>query len=388
MEITEKSNKLVWIAAIVLMVGVGALAAAFSPSKPQSAASTARTENQDEKVYVALEGEGRVAVVDPASKKLLSNIDLSEETPQGIVRYMAHNVQVLPNGDAVLVTANVEEGMDMGDPEMPGMDMPHTKLPDQLIVIDPKTDTITRRIPIDVDSHLAHVVATADGRIAYVTLQEKGFVYAVDLERGAITAKINLGEKSGPHGLRLTADGKQLIIALLSGTAIAFVDTTTNTVRVAKLSGAVVQTAVTPDGTYAFASVYDTKEIAWFSLTDGTQGGIPLPEGSRGPVQLYPTPDSRYLYVADQGYYFDQPQGNKVYRMDVVRKSVDQTIAVGAAPHGVAVNKAGTLAFITNLLSDDLSIIDTSSNTEIARIPVGDMPNGVSVWNKDTGGTP
>jgi hypothetical protein len=28
------------------------------------------------------------------------------------------------------------------------------------------------------------------------------------------------------------------------------------------------------------------------------------------------------------------------------------------------------------------------SNTEIDRIEVGEMPNGISIWNKDMGGTP
>ena len=388
METTWNSKRLFWLVLVgALVVGAIVVGATFLPSQSPSTASTLPASVPNEKVYIALEGEGKVAVVDPASKKVLSTINLSEESSQGTVRYMAHNVQVVPNGGAVLVTANVEEGMDMGDSENSGMDMPHTALSDQLVIIDPKTDTITHRIPIDVDSHLAHVVSTMDGRMAYVTLQEKGYVYAVDLGRSEITSKINLGEKSGPHGLRLTPDGKQLVIALLSGKGVAFVDTESNAVRVTKLPGAAVQTAVTPDGAYAFASVYDTKEVAWFSLADDKKGTIALREGSKGPVQLYPTPDSKYLYVADQGYYFDQPQGNMVYRIDVATKTVDQTIAGGTAPHGVVVNKPGTLAFVTNLLSDDLSIIDTSSNTEIARIPVGDMPNGVSAWSNQ-GGTP
>jgi YVTN family beta-propeller protein len=46
------------------------------------------------------------------------------------------------------------------------------------------------------------------------------------------------------------------------------------------------------------------------------------------------------------------------------------------------------LSNITNLVSDDLSIIDLATDQEIARLPVGDEPNGVSVWNKQIGGTP
>ncbi len=386
---SKASRRLVRVVtATVLVVGAVALAIWLLPSGWPSSSLTKRSEGPDEKVYVALEGEGAVAVLDPATEKVLSAIGLVEETKQGTVRYMAHNVQVTPNGTAVLVTANVEEGMDMEESPMQDMEAAHGALYDQLIMINPENDTITRRIPIDTDSHLAHVVATADGRTAYVTLQEKGFVYVVDLERGVVTDKINLGEESGPHGLRLIPDGKQLVVALLDGRGVAFVDTITNVVRIAKLPGAVVQAAVTQDGTYAFASVYDTKEVAWFSMRSDERGTVSLPEGARGPVQLYPTPDSKYLYVADQGYYFDQPQGNTVYRIDVGTKSVDQSISGGAAPHGVVVNKSGASVYVTNLLSGDVSVIDTASQKEVSRIRVGKMPNGISVWSRNQGGTP
>jgi YVTN family beta-propeller protein len=77
-----------------------------------------------------------------------------------------------------------------------------------------------------------------------------------------------------------------------------------------------------------------------------------------------------------------------VYRINIRQKIVDQTITVGTAPHGVVVNKAGTLVYVTNLLSDDLSVIDVATSKEVARVAVGEMPNGVSIWNKQTGGTP
>jgi YVTN family beta-propeller protein len=118
------------------------------------------------------------------------------------------------------------------------------------------------------------------------------------------------------------------------------------------------------------------------------QGYIDLPEDAKGSVQLYATPDSKYLYVVNQGYYFDQPTGNTVYRINISEKRVDKVIPVGDGPHGIVVNKNNTFVYVTNLLSKDVSIIDAQSNTEIDRIEVGEMPNGISIWNKDMGGTP
>lgn len=354
----------------------------FSPYKTAETTSEVR-----EKVYVALEGEGKIAVINTEDNRVIRSIDLTQEHGGDITRYMAHNVQVTPDGANVLVTANVpDEDMEHGgDESMAGMD-DHGESIDELIVIDPRTDVITRRIPIESDSHLAHVVAK--GTTAFVTLQEKGMVYTVDIQTGEILSKTNLGEGSGPHGLRLTPDGNEAFVALLEGKGVARLNTATGEAEITQLSGAVVQTAVTPDGAYAFASLYDTKKIAWFDLESGGQGSIILPNDSRGPVQLYPTPDSRYLYVADQGYYFEEPTGSLVYKIDVATKSVVATIPGGSAPHGVVVSADGARAYVTNLLSNDVSVIDVISNKEIARIPVGTMPNGISVWNAETGGTP
>lgn len=365
------------IAAIVLIGGAFWTLSPRDINTPQEI--TTSVSSQSEKVYVALEGEGKVSVIDSKSTKVIATIDLSEKVDGETVRYMAHNVQVAPDGKKVLVTANVEEGMDMEDDAMP--DMGHGQNSDKLFIIDPVTDTIVYSIPVATDSHLAHVVTSPDTKTAYVTSQEKGKVYVIDVEGRRIIREIALGEASGPHGLRVTPDGTEVFIALIDGKGMAVLDTETNIVRNITLPGAGVQTAVTQDGIYAFSSVYDTKQIVWLNRKNNEQGVITLPEGSRGPVQIYPTPDSRYLYVADQGYYFDQPTGNLVYRIDIGRKIVDKTITAGSAPHGIVVSEDGARAYVTNLLGDDVTIIDTDTNREISRIPVGDMPNGISIWS-------
>ena len=78
-------------------------------------------------------------------------------------------------------------------------------------------------------------------------------------------------------------------------------------------------------------------------------------------MQIYPTPDSKYVYVADQGYYFNQPNSDLVYKIDLQEMKVAETIKSGTAPHGVVVSQDGKFVYVTNLLSDDLSVIDTSA---------------------------
>jgi len=339
-----------------------------------------------EKVYVTLEEEGRVAVVDSEDRKLIRIINLSDEQNGKFVSYEAHNVQVSPDGSKVLVTANVNRGGMGADKE--GEEDLSDGFQDKLFIMDPITDTIIGSVQLGIDLHLAHVVSNRAGSVAYINAQETGKVFVVDLDAKTVLSEFDLGENSGPHGLRIAPDDSMLFIALLDGQAMASVDLQTGGISKYPLSGKVVQTAVSPNGEYAFASVYDTKQVAWVHIKTGKQDYINLPAGAMGPVQLYPSPDSQFLYVADQGFYFDQPTSNKVYRINIADKKIDQTINAGSAPHGIVIDKLGKFAYVSNLIGKNISVIDLTTGKEIKQVSVGKTPNGISVWNKETGGTP
>jgi YVTN family beta-propeller protein len=292
-------------------------------------------------------------------------------------------VQVAPNGKSVWVTANLhghhghaEAGHEEGDPVL-----------DQVIVIDPAADTIVQRIGVAAMAHLSHVVIAPDGRTAYVNAQNQNRIYRIDAEKFQIQGFTGVSGQ-GPHGIRLAPDGRKAYLAMLQGRSLGIMDTVSRGMTYVPLGGAAVQAGVTPDGKIAMASIYDTKRLALYEVNGGKLSFVDLPAEAKGPVQLYPTPDSRFVYLADQGFYFDQPVGDKVYKIDLGSRQVVKTIAAGQAPHGVVVSSDGGSAFVTNLLSDDVSVIDTDTDQEAARIPVGKEPNGISLWSAGSGGTP
>lgn len=361
--------------AIVLFLGL--LSACSIPEK------TARTD-VSEKVYIAVEGESRIAVLDPATQTVTNTIDLSERMDGVIHEFSPHNVQVAPDGKSVWVTANYGQGGHDDD----GGHGHEAEVSDQVIMIDPNTDTILKRIPIALNAHLAHIVVTKDGSFAYATGQEKGIVYKIDTRSFEISEEIEAPRGSEPHGLRLSPDGTSAYIALLQGKGLGILDLNTNDLTTMPLSGNAVQTGITPDGKLVVISLYDTKQLAVFDVRTKELSYIDLPEDAKGPIQMYPTSDSRFMYVADQGYYFGQPTGNRVYKIDLVTKSVAKEIPAGDAPHGVVVSPDGKFIYVTNLLSEDVSIIDATTDTEVSRVNVGAMPNGISVRSGTSGGSP
>ncbi|NUQ57569.1 MAG: DUF1573 domain-containing protein [Candidatus Paceibacter sp.] len=343
--------------------------------------------NQKNKIYVAVEEEGKIAVLDAASNEVIKNIDLSQESAEGKIFFMPHNVQVAPNGKTVWVTGNAMAKKEAQKQSFlfikqaradEGHGMESTSNEDQLIVIDSYLDEIVKRIPLGTDMHLSHVALTPDSRYAIAASQGKGIVYKVNAMTYEVEKQTMTKTGAEPHGLRISPDGKTAYIAMLKGKSLGILDVGSMSLSDVPLKGAAVQSGVTPDGKYALASVYDAKALAVYDIANKKLSYVDLPGDAKGPVQLYPTPDSKFVYMADQGYYFDQPTGDYVYKINMQDMSIVGKIKAGSAPHGVAVSQDGKKVYITNLLSNDVSVIDTASDAETARISVGKMPNGVS----------
>ena len=79
-------------------------------------------------------------------------------------------------------------------------------------------------------------------------------------------------------------------------------------------------------------------------------------------------------YVTNAGSF-----STSVSVIDTATNTVVGTIAVGNGPIGVAVNPAGTRAYVTNEGSSNVSVIDMATNTVVATILVGGFPSAVAV---------
>lgn len=85
---------------------------------------------------------------------------------------------------------------------------------------------------------------------------------------------------------------------------------------------------------------------------------------------------NRYLLVANQGTE-DSP-GTTVSVIDTKTFTVTATVETGQGSHGVVVDPSSQHAYVTNIYGDDVAVLDLQELKVVARIPVGDKPNGVS----------
>jgi YVTN family beta-propeller protein len=77
--------------------------------------------------------------------------------------------------------------------------------------------------------------------------------------------------------------------------------------------------------------------------------------------------------------YITNTSSNNVSVIDTSTNTVVATVPVGATPLAVAVNPAGSRAYVANLVGNSVSVIDTTSNTVVATVAGVDFPQGIAL---------
>jgi YVTN family beta-propeller protein len=91
----------------------------------------------------------------------------------------------------------------------------------------------------------------------------------------------------------------------------------------------------------------------------------------------WPAAAQPYAYVANLG-------SDDISVIDTQTDTVVATLAAGQDPDGAAVSADGSRVYIANFASDDLTVVDTATRTVVATIPVGAGPVGVALTSDGT----
>ncbi len=93
--------------------------------------------------------------------------------------------------------------------------------------------------------------------------------------------------------------------------------------------------------------------------------------GTNKIAHVIATPSPRYAYIANLG-------SDNVSVVDIANNTVAATIPVGTQPYSVCVSPDGLKVYVTNTISNTVSVISTTTNTVTTTIPVGTNPIGVA----------
>lgn len=292
-------------------------------------------------VWIANEGGGSLTANDAATNRVVTTVT-GVEGP--------HNVQVSPDGASVWTVSGHDGYAAMlasGSLNLHGV--------------------------VATGSAPAHVVVSPDGATAYTTNGADNTVSVIDTSTMRATDTINVGQ--GPHGLRPSPDGRWLVVANVADTTLSIIDTRSNQlVTDVEVGKAPAQVAFSPDGRFVYTSLNGEDAVAKVDMA--TRRLVDTAAVGDGPIQTYVSGDNRYLLVANQGT--EDAPGTTVSVIDTKTFTVTATVETGQGAHGIVVDPSSRHAYVTNIYGDDVAVLDLDELEIVARIPVGNKPNGVS----------
>ena len=301
---------------------------------------------------------------------------------------------------------------------------------DNIHVIDPATNKV---VGIINDIEVPHgVTAAPDGTRLYFTNESRHTVDVVDGSTFAILARIPLSGR--PNNIAVSKDGKRVYAGIAQAPGAVDVIDTVNLTRAKSIAvkGSIHNVYVTPDGKYVVSgsipnrmiTVIDqaTEEIAWElqmssgirpmdfeKAADGSTSRIfvqlsdyhgiavvdfkqrkevlrfetpPIPgetkhtEGLQGaPMHGFAvTPDGKLLLATSKVY-------STMYAYSLPDLKPVGHVHAGGHPEWVTLSPDGKQAYVAAAGDNAVTVVDTATLKEIARIPVGQVPkrNGTAL---------
>lgn len=257
-----------------------------------------------------------------------------------------------------------------------------------VLAIDPSTGNAVVTIP-ESGTVLGEAI---HGQYLYVANSSGQAISVIDTTTNSIIATIPIQLVDlFPDNLALSPDGTRLYVTETNGCNgdnsgyVTVIDTASNTV-IAQIPGFCQPQglAVSPDGSrlYVVNTTSSDNADGWVSVINTSDYSTitTIPVGAK-PSFIALTPDGTKAYVTNNR---DSSLGDTVSVIDTGTNTVVNTITVGINPFGITTNPAGTRVYVANTYYDEggntgtvpgsVSVIDASSDTVVATVPVGNVP--------------
>jgi YVTN family beta-propeller protein len=294
-------------------------------------------------VYVPNLSSNTVTVIDPATYKVLRTVPVGKG-PQHVV----------PSWDLRTLWVNDDTG-------------------NSLTPIDPVTGAFGKAVPVQDPYNLYF---TPDGKYAVVMEEQRKEIVFHDPHTMALKDVLPV-KCAGVNHADFSPDGRYFIATCEFSGDLIKVDTVRHTViGQIHLPGAhpmPQDIKIAPDGRTWYVADMQTSGV-W--ILDGDAFTMPsfMPTGD-GAHGLYPSRDSKYLYVSNRG-------AGSISLISFATRKVTATwkLPGRTSPDMGGVSADGKVLWLSGRYNDEVYAIDTTNGHLLARIKVGKEPHGLCVW--------
>ena len=213
---------------------------------------------------------------------------------------------------------------------------------------------------------------TPDGKEVWVTVRGENYIAVLDAK--TFEEKTRITTPGGPGMQIFSPDGKYGYICSSFNPETDVVSVADHKIvaKVKQESPFCPNIAVTPDGGQVWFTLKDTGKTQVFNAKPPFN---PVKTIDTGPitnhVNFAHTPKGTLAYVTVGGL-----NEVRVFRTDDFSQIA--TIPVGNLPHGIWPSGDGTRVYVGLENADALAAIDTATNTVIANVPIGQAPQAIA----------
>jgi len=232
------------------------------------------------------------------------------------------------------------------------------------------------------------IAVSSKEAFAYVSNNSDGKVYVINTSDNTLMSNpIQVG--NGPMGVAVTTNGDSVYVSNSGGDGygsgtVSVIRAEDNSVStIAGVGFAPFGVSVTPDDQYAYVSDFGDNKVYVIRTSDNTVFDADPSTAETDPITVEwcpfgvsVTPDGQYVYVSN----FVSNSVSVIRTVDnKVIKTIMKTDGIGNGPFGVSVTPDSKYAYVSNLGDNTVSVIRTEDNTVVNIITVGIGPAGVSV---------
>ena len=294
-------------------------------------------------LYVTNTKSNSISVIDTNTFEVVATIPLGRGKPN---RVMFH-----PDGKTAWVV--YDKARDLG-------------------VVDAEARTLVRRVKIGGNPY--NLNFTPDGRhllvLDWASDTSTDEVIFYDLQEQKIDGRVEVS--TWPAHSALSRDGKLLYVSGETAGDLTVIDVARREVVARHVHGGgdAMGLAVTADGKFVYAAAGENKAVLKIdAVTHRPVGTIALP-GVVHEATL--TLDGRFLYTTIR-------KGNRIVVVDTATDRIVATIPQKGYPDLVTMEPTGRYALVTNRWADLVAVIDLTTHTQVRTIAVGKAPHGMAL---------